>query len=171
MKTIQTIFLGLAIVVLIGCFCAERCKSVGTYQQMPTHTHSKDEPVQQPIYSKTYRVTAYCLCEKCCGKWSKVYPRRTANGHIIKPGDKFAAADKSISFGTKLDIPGYGIVQVLDRGGAIKGNRLDVFFPTHQEALNWGVKHLMVKEIHHEKHNSFFASTHFYFKDHIHFIG
>ena len=143
MKTIQTIFLGLTIVALIGCVCSERCKSVGISAQVPC---SKNQAVQQPIYSN-YRVTAYCLCEKCCGKWSKVYPRRTANGHIIQPGDKFVAADKSIPFGTKLDIPGYGIVQVLDRGGAIKGNRLDVFFPTHQEALNWGVKSLTVKEI------------------------
>ena len=154
MKTIQTIFLGLTIVALIGCVCAERCKSVGTYQQVPAihtgenlHICSTTEPKSPHIYSKTYRVTGYCLCEKCCGKWAKVFPRRTANGHIIQPGDRFAAADKSMAFGTTLDIPGYGIVQVLDRGGAIKGNRLDVFFPTHQEALNWGVKHLMVKEI------------------------
>ena len=150
MKTIQTTFLGLSIVALIGCVCSERCKSVGTYQQVPAdslHISSQSVTVSPHICSKAYRVTAYCVCEKCCGKWAKVFPRRTANGHIIQPGDRFAAADKSMAFGTTLDIPGYGIVQVLDRGGAIKGNRLDVFFPTHQEALNWGVKHLMVKEI------------------------
>jgi Uncharacterized protein conserved in bacteria len=30
------------------------------------------------------------------------------------------------------------IYTVEDRGGAIQGNRIDVFFPTHQEALNFG---------------------------------
>ena len=43
-----------------------------------------------------------------------------------------------------LDIPGYGKVPVLDRGGAIKGNRLDVYFPTHKQALQWGVHHVQV---------------------------
>jgi 3D (Asp-Asp-Asp) domain-containing protein len=45
-------------------------------------------------------------------------------------------------------IPGYSNsqpVKVLDRGGAIKGNRLDVFFATHEEALEWGVQYLEVK--------------------------
>lgn len=53
------------------------------------------------------------------------------------------AADKSVPFGTLVIVPGYADgrpVKVLDRGGAIKGNRLDVFFTDHQEALNWGVQ-------------------------------
>ncbi|RLF48212.1 MAG: peptidoglycan-binding protein, partial [Thermoplasmata archaeon] len=50
-----------------------------------------------------------------------------------------------IPFGTMIEIPGYGTVPVLDRGGAIKGDRLDVFFPTEKQALQWGVKYLDVK--------------------------
>lgn len=91
------------------------------------------------------RVTAYCPCEKCCGKHSDGI---TASGHKIKPGDVFVAADRRYEMGTQMIIPGYNngkVVKVLDRGGAIKGNRLDVFFATHQEALNWGVKYLEVK--------------------------
>jgi 3D (Asp-Asp-Asp) domain-containing protein len=45
-------------------------------------------------------------------------------------------------------VPGYNNdkpVKVLDRGGAIKGDRVDVFFPTHEEALEWGVQNLDVK--------------------------
>lgn len=100
------------------------------------------------IKTRSYKanVSAYCLCEKCCGKWAKVLPRKTASGHLIKPGDKFVAAPKNIPFGTWLDIPGYGKVQVLDRGGAIKGNKLDVYFSTHKEALKWGRKYLIVEE-------------------------
>ncbi len=45
----------------------------------------------------------------------------------------------------KLDIPDYGLVEIWDRGGAIKGNRLDVFFDTHSKAREWGVRYLEVK--------------------------
>ena len=91
------------------------------------------------------RVTAYCPCEKCCGDWADGV---TANGHRINQGDRFVAADRRYTFGTTLLIPGYNNsqpVKVLDRGGAIKGNKLDVFFNTHQEALIWGVQYLDVK--------------------------
>jgi len=94
------------------------------------------------------RVTAYCPCPKCCGEYSDGV---TACGHKIQPGDTFVAADGRYSFGTEMLIPGYSNshpVQVLDRGGAIKGNRLDVFFATHQEALEWGVKYLEVNVRH-----------------------
>jgi len=94
------------------------------------------------------RVTAYCPCPKCCGEYSDGV---TACGHEIQPGDTFVAADRRYPFGTEMLIPGYSNsqpVRVLDRGGAIKGNRLDVFFATHQEALEWGVKYLEVKVNH-----------------------
>jgi len=98
-----------------------------------------------PVIYKEMNVSAYCLCEKCCEKWSKVYPRRTASGHIIKKDDKFVAAPKNYKFGTTMNIKGYGIVKVLDRGGAIKGNKLDLFFSAHKEALKWGRRKIIVE--------------------------
>lgn len=89
-----------------------------------------------------FTVTAYCPCEVCCGRFSDGI---TASGHIIQPGDKFAAAPPEVPYGTMLDIPGYGVVPVLDRGGSIKGNRLDVFFSDHETALKWGAQKLEVK--------------------------
>lgn len=86
-------------------------------------------------------VSAYCPCSRCCGKYSDGI---TANGYAIQPGDKFVAADSRFAFGTMISIPGYGTVPVLDRGGAIKGNKLDVYFPTHKEALQWGRQYLTV---------------------------
>ena len=91
------------------------------------------------------RVTAYCPCEKCCGKNSE---RKTASGHRIQRGDTFVAADKRYPFGTEIIVPGYNNskpVKVLDRGYAIRGNRMDVFFDSHQKAREWGVKYLPVK--------------------------
>jgi 3D (Asp-Asp-Asp) domain-containing protein len=85
-------------------------------------------------------VTAYCPCVKCCGPKAQGI---TASGKLITHnGGKFVAADTSLlPFGTKLVIPGYAdnqAVEVADRGGAIKGNKLDLFFPTHEAALTWG---------------------------------
>ena len=91
------------------------------------------------------RVTAYCWCRKCCGKHSDGI---TANGHRIKIGDTFVAADKKYSFGTEMIVPGYNNsqpVKVLDRGRVIKGDRLDVFFNSHHRAKVWGVRYLPVK--------------------------
>jgi len=101
------------------------------------------EPKYIPSKYKKMRVTAYCPCPICCGKFADGI---TANGHSIKPGDKFVAAPRNFSFGTMLYIDGYSDkpVPVLDRGGAIKGDRIDVFFPTHKEALEWGVKYIDV---------------------------
>jgi 3D (Asp-Asp-Asp) domain-containing protein len=85
-------------------------------------------------------VTAYCPCTKCCGPEAQGL---TASGKPVSYNDGlFVAADtKKLPFGTKLSIPGYGdgrAVEVIDRGGAIKGDKLDVFFPSHDEALQWG---------------------------------
>jgi 3D (Asp-Asp-Asp) domain-containing protein len=91
------------------------------------------------------RVTAYCSCQECCGRNSN---RKTASGHDIKHGDTFVAADRRYPFGTEMIVPGYNNskpVKVLDRGSAIRGNRLDVFFDSHQKARKWGVKYLPVK--------------------------
>ncbi len=91
------------------------------------------------------RVTGYCPCPKCCGQSADGI---TANGHKIRPGETFVAADRRYPFGTEMVIPGYNngqAVKVLDRGGAIRGDKLDAFFHTHQEALEWGVQYLDVQ--------------------------
>lgn len=90
------------------------------------------------------RVTAYCPCSKCCGEFSDGI---TACNYRIQDGDRFVAADKRYPFGTEMIIPGYNAskpVQVKDRGGAIKNDKLDVFFNTHEQALAWGVQYLDV---------------------------
>jgi 3D (Asp-Asp-Asp) domain-containing protein len=91
------------------------------------------------------RVTAYCACKKCCGKFADGI---TACGHKIRQGDTFAAADKTYPFGTEMIVAGYNNgkpIKVLDRGGAIRGNKLDVFFNSHKKAMQWGVKYIDVR--------------------------
>jgi len=95
--------------------------------------------------TRTMKTTAYSPDEKSCGKWADGI---TASGKSVwVNGGKLVAADKTIPFGAILTIPGYNDgkpVQVWDRGGAIKGNRLDVLYPTHEIALQWGVQELPV---------------------------
>lgn len=85
--------------------------------------------------SGEYEVTAYCPCAKCCERWAD---GATSDGTILSPRSRVVAAPRGIPFDTMLYVPGYGLARVADRGGAIKGRRLDVFFWTHEEALQWG---------------------------------
>ena len=135
---------------------SELYKPENTTNKQPDNSQSNAEPPRFLVKATAgdewesirMRITAYCPCPKCCGQYSDGI---TACGHEIQPGDTFVAADRRYPFGTEMLIPGYSNsqpVQVLDRGGAIKGNRLDVFFANHQEALEWGVKYLEVKVNH-----------------------
>lgn len=92
------------------------------------------------------RVTAYSPDHRSCGIHADGI---TASGYSVEAnGGRLVAADRRLfPFGSLLTVPGYAggqVVPVLDRGGAIKGSRLDVLYPTHQVARRWGVRHLDV---------------------------
>lgn len=89
---------------------------------------------------KVYKVTAYCPCSKCCGSHANGI---TASGTKATAG-RTIAAPSNFTFGTKLVINGKEYI-VEDRGGAIKGNRIDMYVDTHAQALAWGVKYLPVE--------------------------
>lgn len=100
-------------------------------------------------YVKTIkmRVTGYAPDIRCT--WP--YPgTTTASGLSVKTnkGRLVAADTRVVPMHSLVSIPGYHNttpVPVLDRGGAIKGNRLDLLFPTFEQAQKWGVKFLDVK--------------------------
>jgi 3D (Asp-Asp-Asp) domain-containing protein len=69
----------------------------------------------------------------------------TASGSKAKAGRTIAADTSVFPFGTKLKVPGYGTGIVEDRGGAIKGAKIDLFFRTHKQALKWGRKTVTVE--------------------------
>ena len=89
--------------------------------------------------TKIFKVTAYCSCAKCCGKATG----RTAAGTQATAGHTVAASGQ-FAFGTKLIINGQQYT-VEDRGGAIQGNRIDIYMNSHAEAVAWGVKYLPVQ--------------------------
>lgn len=88
-----------------------------------------------------YKITAYCSCAKCCGKTNGV----TAMGTKATAGRTVAASSK-YAFGTKLNINGHTYT-VEDRGGAINGNKIDIYVNSHAEALAWGVRYLPVSVV------------------------
>lgn len=91
-------------------------------------------PEPTPTYKAMEIVaTAYCPCKKCCGKADGV----TSIGVKAKENRTIAADPKVLPYGTEI-LCGMGEFVVEDCGGAIKGNRIDFFFDTHEEALKFG---------------------------------
>lgn len=88
-----------------------------------------------------FKITGYCSCEKCCGKTDGI----TASGKHVQANHTIAAPS-NFPFGTKLMIDDK-IYIVEDRGGAIKDNKLDIYFNTHKEALDFGVQYKKVFKI------------------------
>ena len=89
-----------------------------------------------------FTATGYCPCKKCCGKTNGITAsgaKATAN-HTI-------AAPSIYKFGTKIEIAGMGIYTVEDRGGAITGNKIDVYFNSHSEALQFGRRNLQIRVV------------------------
>lgn len=104
----------------------------------------KGKPVYADTHGKslgTYVITAYCTCKICCGVYSG--GNRTASGTVPTTNRTLAVDTDVIPFGTKLVINGQVYVAE-DRGGAIKGKRIDMFFYTHKEALKWGRRSMEV---------------------------
>ncbi|PLT35040.1 3D domain-containing protein [Bacillus sp. V5-8f] len=89
----------------------------------------------------TVSATGYTAsCEGCSGV--------TATGVDLKanPNAKVISVDPNvIPLGSKVWVEGYGYATAADTGGAIKGNKIDLFFANKQDALNWGVKQVTVK--------------------------
>lgn len=86
-------------------------------------------------------VTAYCSCSKCCGRHAAGY---FASGEKAYWGG-IAADWRLLPVGTQVQIEGFiGTFQVEDTGRVIKGARLDIWMPTHDEAKEFGCQRLWV---------------------------
>jgi 3D (Asp-Asp-Asp) domain-containing protein len=105
----------------------------------------------KPVRAMT--ITAYCNCGRCC-QWHldaagapvfssgsfKGRPKEigvTASGKQAGPGT-VAASPSGLPLGTLLYIEDTGVFRVEDRGGGLQNDQLDIWFPTHEEALQWG---------------------------------
>lgn len=81
--------------------------------------------------------TGYCACSICCGQWAG---GNTASGTTPKAKHTLAvdAYNPIVPMGTKVIIAGTTYT-VEDTGNLnAHGTDFDIFFASHQEALNWG---------------------------------
>lgn len=119
-------------------------------------------PTNRTSTVMTFEVTGYCNCGDCCN-WQRGWfglgsavvasgPNKgqpkdvgvTASGTRAIHGT-IAADTAVLPFGTIVYVPGYGYGRVEDRGGAIIGNSLDLWFSSHEEALQWGRRRMNVR--------------------------
>ncbi|MBI2421284.1 MAG: 3D domain-containing protein [Candidatus Hydrogenedentes bacterium] len=117
-------------------------------------------PRNAQAFERKMEVTGYCKCKQCCN-WQRTWLGRavvadgpaegkkkkvgqTASGTKAKVGT-IAADTKKYPFGTVMYIPGYGYGRVEDRGTAIQGEHIDLYFDSHKAALKWGRVDKVVK--------------------------
>ena len=99
------------------------------------------EPAEPALISLgEFKLTHYCPCEKCCGDWADGI---TYTGTQATEGRTIAVDPDTIPLGSTVVIDGQEYIAE-DIGGAIQGNRIDVFMDSHQAALEGGVKHMEV---------------------------
>ncbi len=103
----------------------------------------------EPVSLGTFRVTAYCPCEICCGAWAENRPDGIvygAYGKVLQAGISCASP---LPYGTVLEVDGVGeyIVQdkiaqwVIEKYGE---NQIDIYFDDHEAACEFGLQYLNV---------------------------
>lgn len=97
-----------------------------------------------------FTATAYCGCSKCCGKWANNRPDGKvigAAGVELKQGVSIAADLSVLPKWTSVEIKDMGTYIVQDTGGAMTGNRIDIYFDSHEDAMEFGVQTVYLRVI------------------------
>ena len=155
------IIISIIIVAIVISLIGGKSKAVDdvteTTANITTAPETTTEPIPEVTYTSLgeYKLTAYCACEKCCEYWATVRPLDedgnpivyTANQSIAKQGVTVSADINVLPFGTVLLIDDHEYI-VQDRGGAVNGNHIDIYFDSHEDALQFGVqyKEVFMKE-------------------------
>ena len=115
----------------------------------------EDAQAKKPVNLGEFKLTAYCSCYLCCGQWALNRPVDEDGNEIVygsigerlQSGYSIAVDPTVIAYGTEVIINGH-TYKAQDCGGAIKGNKIDIYFDSHQEALNFGVQYAEVFVVH-----------------------
>lgn len=165
-KPLQIIGMSIAFLLIFTAMSATAADDLQTYELQRGQAQSEEDvkpaekvAVNGDMTPETaaewtslgeFKLTAYCPCSTCCGVWAENRPNGivyTASGAVAEAGKTIAVDPDVIPYGTEVKIDGHTYIAE-DTGGAIKGNKIDVYFDKHEEALKHGVKYaeVFVKE-------------------------
>lgn len=105
-----------------------------------------DTQAKRPVNLGKFKLTAYCPCEECCGVWANNRPDGIVYGAIgeeLKEDYSIAVDPNVIPYNSEVIINGK-TYKAQDCGGAIKGNRIDIYFEDHNDALEFGVQYAKI---------------------------
>lgn len=116
----------------------------------PEETVELDEVTEQVelTYLGKFKLTAYCSCSKCCGKWAKDRPVDDFGNELVI-GANCTLLVAGYSIAVDPDVIPYGSIVVIngkeykaqDSGGGINGNEIDVYHSDHEAAKEFGIQY------------------------------
>ena len=143
-------FVALIILLIFTIPVCVMTEKISAQAVEPVEVSEVSEPIIEQEYTTavaereyievTATLTAYCPCVKCCGKSDGI----TASGTQATAGRTVAVDTRLIPYGTEISIDGKTYIAE-DCGGEVKGYTIDVFFNSHEEALNFGRQTKIVK--------------------------
>ena len=113
-----------------------------------TDSAERELRIEETYGYTQFTATAYCKCRECNGRWGTDKPdgqAESATGAELSEGVSIAADFSVLPPFTQVEISGMGIYTVHDCGGAIKGNRIDIYFENHEDAQAFGVQTVWVR--------------------------
>lgn len=131
----------------IDATCSEKIETGQVIKPAVVYAEEIVEPEEpEPVSLGEYKITHYCSCPACCGVWAENRPVDengneivyTASGARAEAGKTIAVDPNVIPLGSTVIIDGKEYV-AQDTGGAIQGNRIDIYCGSHEEALQLGV--------------------------------
>ena len=141
-KTIVIAMVALNLGLLVGSTLARggsEAKAQETTQIYRVADFVNDTEQGQLVSLGDFVVTAYCPCAECCDKEDGI----TATGTEAMQGRTIAVDPDVIPYGTEVFINGHSFIAE-DCGGLIEGNKIDISFNSHDDALKWGVQEFEV---------------------------
>lgn len=128
-----------AVETITNALITEISKEQKTITTATTHYTTEPPTTEQFTSLGMFTLTAYCPCTQCSGGWGN----KTATGETATAGITIAVDPSVISYGTKVMIKGHTYIAE-DCGGAVKGNVIDIYFDTHEQAVNFGKQYAEV---------------------------
>ena len=138
------LILALTVALAISVITRPSASVVEPIVEEPTpqvETPVEPESTTEPVCLGEFRTTA------CCGIWSSEHPsrvgtdyvQRTKSGTIPTAGRTVSVDPDVIPLGTAIIIDGHEYIAE-DTGNAVKGNTLDIYFDSHEAAVEYGVQ-------------------------------